>query len=207
MKTSTLIIVLCTLALASIAACTTPGVPGGNDTDGTTANGTFDVTISAEYPGRIIYTTSMDVNFTRYRAHCEALGGTLNECGNPCPPDAELCTAVCALTCDLPTFASRVRDLAINNSGGLIPIEGYDADLLMGALPALEPGDFDDVETFEGIYRFRNGVVVFERTMEQPISTAERTISEEGYETLLEHLKRRFSVTSEDDVLDHLAEE
>lgn len=74
---------------------------------------------------------------------------------------------------------------------GLIPIEGFDAGLLMGNFPGLLAADFDGVETFEGVYSFTDGEVVFTRTQGQPISSAERTVSEKGYKTLLSNLAER----------------
>jgi hypothetical protein len=85
---------------------------------------------------------------------------------------------------------------------GLIPIEGYDADLLMSEFPGLEISDFEGVESFEGIYYAQDGQLTYERTQDQPVSSAERTISAEGYATLLSNISARLNhtVTSEGDV-------
>lgn len=85
---------------------------------------------------------------------------------------------------------------------GFIPIEGFDAGLLMGKFSGLVANDFKGVETFEGVYIVKNGEAVFTRTKRQPISSAETTVSEEGYRTLLANLSARLSlsVTAESDV-------
>lgn len=83
-----------------------------------------------------------------------------------------------------------------------IPIEGYDPELLMGPFPGFEPSDFDGVEAFEGYYTPTEEGLVFVRDREQPITSAERTISTKGYATLLERVAGRLdiSVASEADI-------
>jgi len=73
------------------------------------------------------------------------------------------------------------------------PIEGFDAFLLMQAFPGLVASDFDGVETLEGRYEVRDGVIVFKRT--QGRSSAEQTVSGEGYATLLENLSVRLNIS------------
>lgn len=77
---------------------------------------------------------------------------------------------------------------------GLIPIEGFDAGLLLGEFSGLVPEDFEGVEGYEGVYYVQNGVVMFERTVAEPVSTAERTVSPEGYRTLLANVSARLGV-------------
>jgi len=78
---------------------------------------------------------------------------------------------------------------------GLIPIEGFDAGLLMGKFEGLVAMDFDGVEAFEGVYSLDDGKVVFERTKPQPISSAETTVSEAGYATLLQNVSARLELS------------
>ncbi|PIR38310.1 MAG: hypothetical protein COV34_01740 [Candidatus Zambryskibacteria bacterium CG10_big_fil_rev_8_21_14_0_10_42_12] len=97
-------------------------------------------------------------------------------------------------------FAERMTTLGVR--GGMMPIEGFDAGLLIGAFPGLIKADFQDVETFEGHYEIQAGELVFVRDQEQPISSAERTVSNEGYGTLLQNLSTRLDMTvnSESDI-------
>jgi len=82
---------------------------------------------------------------------------------------------------------------ARGTEGGFIPIEGFNAGLLMSAFPGLVAGDFEGVETFEGMYMVENGEAVFTRTKGQPISSAANTISKAGYKTLLQNISLRLS--------------
>lgn len=97
-------------------------------------------------------------------------------------------------------FSEEIFERA--TSDGMMPIEGYDAGLLLGEFPGLTPDDFLGVETFEGIYRVENGEVVFDRQFEQPVSSAERTLSQAGYITLLSNVSERLhmSVQTQEDV-------
>jgi hypothetical protein len=81
-----------------------------------------------------------------------------------------------------------------STSGGLIPIEGFDAGLLLGAFPDLVAADFDGVQAFEGVYTIEDNQAVFKRTQSQPISSAESTVSTEGYVTLLENVSTRLNL-------------
>lgn len=74
------------------------------------------------------------------------------------------------------------------------PIEGFDAGLLMGAFPGLVASDFDGVAAFEGVYRVEEGEAVFVRTQSEPVSSAESTVSSEGYVTLLARTSTRLSL-------------
>lgn len=98
-------------------------------------------------------------------------------------------------------FADRMFFVA-TEATGLIPVEGFDADLLMGAYPGLVPADFVGVEAFEGHYELQGETIEFVRDQPQPVSSAERTISAEGYATLLENVSARLSrpVMTEADV-------
>lgn len=88
-------------------------------------------------------------------------------------------------------FQERMITLGVEDIGQ--PIEGFDAQLLMLAFPGLVPIDFGGVETFEGHYEVRGGEAVFVRDAPQPVSSAESTISDVGYATLLEQASARLS--------------
>lgn len=76
---------------------------------------------------------------------------------------------------------------------GPIPIEGYDAELLLGRYPGLAPEDFDGVAALQGHYTFEEGEAVFTLT-EAFEHSAARTVSPEGYAVLLENVSARLSV-------------
>lgn len=83
---------------------------------------------------------------------------------------------------------------------GAIPIEGYGPQLLMGPFPGFIPSDFEGVAAFEGVYSTEEGEIIFTRNTPQPVSSAERTISSGGYQTLLENVTDRLNVTAETEV-------
>lgn len=58
------------------------------------------IEISEMFPGKIVYTTSTSQDTAKYEADCEERGGTFNECGTVCAPDADFCVMVCAFTCE-----------------------------------------------------------------------------------------------------------
>lgn len=91
-------------------------------------------------------------------------------------------------------FQERMVTLGIEDIGH--PIEGFDANLLMLAFPGLTANDFAGVEAFEGHYEVIDGEMSFVRDAAQPISSAERTVAEEGYETLLENISARLNVVA-----------
>lgn len=89
-------------------------------------------------------------------------------------------------------FGEQLTTLGV--ADGFIPIEGFDAGLLMGDFPGLTKNDFINVETLEGHYELQSGELVFVRDQAEPISSAERTVSTEGYGILLENLSSRFEI-------------
>lgn len=97
-------------------------------------------------------------------------------------------------------FQERLVALGIKDVGH--PIEGFDATLLIIAFPGLIEADFDGVATFEGHYEFKDGGLVHVRDREQPVSSAERTVSDAGYIALLANVSARLgiAVASEIDV-------
>jgi hypothetical protein len=93
-------------------------------------------------------------------------------------------------TRDVKLFTEKIHALLLERIGQ--PIEGYDAHMLIQGLPGLLPYDFHGVKTLEGRYQIEDEQLVFKRTQGSPISSAERMITTEGYEALLQHLKGRF---------------
>ncbi|TVM35044.1 hypothetical protein [Oceanidesulfovibrio marinus] len=55
--------------------------------------------ITAEFPGKLVYTTERDVDVEALRKDCTLRGGYFNECGSPCEEGA-ICAQVCAYTCE-----------------------------------------------------------------------------------------------------------
>lgn len=92
-------------------------------------------------------------------------------------------------------FQDQMTTLGVTDIGQ--PIEGFDADLLLSAFGGLKASDFDNVETLEGRYEVTNNNIAFIRTQEQPISSAERTVSSDGYGTLLGNLSTRLAMPKE----------
>lgn len=76
------------------------------------------------------------------------------------------------------------------------PIEGFDPQLLMLAYPGMTPADFDGATAFEGRYVFASSTaeLTFVRTTSTPMSSAERTLDEEGYVTLFTNLEERLGM-------------
>ncbi len=97
-------------------------------------------------------------------------------------------------------FEERMVALGVEDIGR--PIEGFDSELLMMAYPGLKASDFEGVEALEGHYHAVNGEAVFERNTAQPMSSAERMVTDEGYATLLANLSTRLEqkVQTEADV-------
>lgn len=55
----------------------------------------------AEFPNKIVYGTSQDLDAEALKKDCDARGGQFNTCGSVCGPEAEVCIQVCAFTCEL----------------------------------------------------------------------------------------------------------
>lgn len=93
-------------------------------------------------------------------------------------------------------FQEKLTSLGVEEIGQ--PIEGFDADLLIAGFPGLVEVDFNGVETLEGHYEIQNGALVFMRDQQNPVSSAEKTVSKEGYATLLLHVSTRFGIAVTD---------
>lgn len=78
------------------------------------------------------------------------------------------------------------------------PIEGFDAAMLLATFLGLDESDFDGVETGappgEGMHSYVAGELRWERASDQPVTSAERSLSHEGYRTLLGNLSRRLGM-------------
>jgi hypothetical protein len=81
---------------------------------------------------------------------------------------------------------------------GPIPIEGYDPWLLLGRYPNMNTLDFAGVEAMQGFYSIENGKHIFNFTADYEHSAA-RTISPEGYETLLANISSRLKLPANTD--------
>lgn len=65
------------------------------------ASGINVVQIENMFKDKIIYGSGLEEKDPEpYKKDCEARGGTFNECGSPCAPDADICAQVCAYTCE-----------------------------------------------------------------------------------------------------------
>lgn len=95
-------------------------------------------------------------------------------------------------------FRKTLIDRAL--ARGPMPIEGFEAAMLLDIFPGLEASDFDGVKTGmgsgEGVHFYVNGELQWERTESQPITSAERTVSQEGYGMLLENLSERLGMSA-----------
>jgi len=82
------------------------------------------------------------------------------------------------------------------------PIEGFTAFMYLDAFSAFEAADFDRVRSYEGIYNFEAGELKYERTTDQPVTSAEDVISSDGYDVLLINFSKRvgIEVRSEEDI-------
>jgi hypothetical protein len=94
-------------------------------------------------------------------------------------------------------FGTRLMARGIELQGQ--PIEGFDSGLLIMAFPGLKGEDFDQVEALEGVYKFEDGELVFDRNTSQPMSSAERMVTEEGYRTLLVNISERLDKVPNDE--------
>lgn len=76
---------------------------------------------------------------------------------------------------------------------GPIPIEGYDANLLLGRYSGFVEEDFEAVDALQGVYTMVEDELTFVLEAENEHSAA-RTIAPSGYETLLENLSDRLGL-------------
>ena len=79
------------------------------------------------------------------------------------------------------------------------PIEGFLPSMFMEVFSGLMPEDFEGVQTYEGVYHVENSQIVFEKTAQQPITSAEDAISSMGMQTLLKNLSVRLDIEITDE--------
>lgn len=97
-------------------------------------------------------------------------------------------------------FSEELQRASVERVGQ--PIEGFSAFIYLEAFPGFEESDFDGVESLEGIYKLAGDKLEYERTAGNMVTSAEETISEEGYATLLGNFSKRvgIEVLSEGDI-------
>gem|GEM_PF-6261215 len=93
-------------------------------------------------------------------------------------------------------FQEELIDRAL--ARGPMPIEGFEAAMLLDIFPGLEESDFDGVQTGimeeEGVYFYIDGKLQWERASYQSITSGEKTVSSEGYGILLGNLAQRLGM-------------
>lgn len=67
--------------------------------------------IEAEFENKLVYLLNPGTTVEELQNHCAVEGGTFDECGSPCAPDAEVCAEVCAYTCtEIPDDSTFIRE-------------------------------------------------------------------------------------------------
>lgn len=116
------------------------------------------VSVEAEFSSKIVYTTNTATNTASFIQDCDQRGGTFNDCGSICAPDAEMCAEVCAYTCEFDK--NREENSRSGYDGGLIDInftyparfqleERPDFDLVK--LTFIGPTQQEGTEVYDGI--------------------------------------------------------
>ena len=97
-------------------------------------------------------------------------------------------------------FSEELQRVGVERVGH--PIEGFNAFIYLEAFPGFEESDFDGVQTLEGMYKIEDGEFKYVRTADNPVTSAEETISEAGYKTLLQNFSMRVGVevVAEEDI-------
>lgn len=104
---------------------------------------------------------------------------------------------------DSNTFKEELQKTALED--GLQPIEGFDAHIFLNEFPGLTEQDFNNVITLEGEYKVIDGILTYQRTQGNPITSAEQMIIDEGYSTLYNNLIERFSTTNIQEILNEIS--
>ncbi len=108
-----------------------------------------------------------------------------------------------APTVDSTEFIAKIKNFTIKNFGQ--PIEGFSAPIYLQAFPGLTEADFNGVETYEGMYAYSNGKLIFVQTHMGYVSTAAEAISKEGYEVLFNNVRKRLgSNLSVDEIINRI---
>ncbi|MEX0930125.1 MAG: BsuPI-related putative proteinase inhibitor [Candidatus Paceibacterota bacterium] len=124
-------------------------------------------------------------DFSESKALTFTLTGTTDEEGEPSSDDLAV------------VFADALFDTAVELNSGLMPIEGFTPDMLVGILAGLENRHFAGVEAEQGVYRYNasTGRLVFELTSEDPRHSAAEAVSSDGYATLFDAVQKEYNVT------------
>jgi hypothetical protein len=86
-----------------------------------------------------------------------------------------------------------VRNRAIENNEGRIPIEGFYPELYKGVYPGLIDEDFDGAAAIGGTFRFSNGQLIFDEEEPGLQTSADGTINDEGVITLTQNVAKRLN--------------
>ena len=93
-------------------------------------------------------------------------------------------------------FSQKMVQFGIQKVGD--PIEGFDAQALKDSFVGLTDKDFDGVETLEGAYAYATASLEYIRAKTgEAVTSAEQTISEQGYGQLLDNITMRLGLTIE----------
>ncbi len=95
-------------------------------------------------------------------------------------------------------FKEELQRAGVERVG--MPVEGFNAFIYLETFPGFEESDFDGVETLEGVYMLDGGALKYVRTAGDMVTSAEETISDEGYKTLLENFSKRVGVKVEEEL-------
>ena len=103
-------------------------------------------------------------------------------------------------------FMQELARVGVESMGQ--PVGGFDAFMFMQGFLGFEEEDFNGVQSLEGVYVFNDSLLAYKRTAGNLVTSAEQTISEKGYRTLLENVLGRLnvSVESEEDI-EHLIQD
>ncbi len=77
---------------------------------------TANVPMMAQFGTKIVYTLDMSADRGALENDCRGRDGTFNACGSSCAPDAQICTTVCAYTCDLKSSGTTKVKIYFGNS-------------------------------------------------------------------------------------------
>jgi len=117
--------------------------------------------------------------------------------GDPVEPTNPVMKPVVNKGVSASDFKNRINEIALEEN--LIPIEGFDAFTLMSVFPGLTEIDFERVVTLEGHYEISTGELKYVRDKDQPVTSAEQTLSLEGYGTLLSNVAIHAGISLRDE--------
>ena len=91
-------------------------------------------------------------------------------------------------------FIEKFQERAIELLGAM-PIEGFNPELYLQVYRGLEKRDFDNTESIGGTWKFSNNKLIFIRTPEGPITSADSTLTDKGLEKLLDNIAQRLNIS------------